>query len=442
MNCQTNSAGSGAAKQSAPGSAWAWTPVRPGRAGDARDAGAGSRLGRRTMVAASVGFALGACQGPTKPAGTGALPGSVGVQGVVPPAGMVASGRLLPELNLTPGANERLAQRAAGMTLTRIAFGSCSDQERAQPIWESVFAYQPQLFLFGGDNVYGDRTGGRYVPDHQLVDSLKTAYRNHASIPGVVKLRNTIPHLVTWDDHDYGKNDAGAELPHKRLSQQLFLEYWAAPPNDPRRSREGIYSAQMFGPPDRRVQVILLDTRYFRSPLATVAVRLPNSGPYLADNDPTKTLLGEAQWSWLRDQLMQPAQLRLVVSSIQVLAVGHQWERWESMPRERQRLFDLVRATRANGVVFLSGDRHVGALYRETAGVPYPMLEMTSSGLTQSFPANREPGPNRLGDVYGRPNFGGIEVDWARRAVELSLRSVTGEVVRQVRVGLDEMGGQ
>lgn len=397
------------------------------------------RAGRRAALVAGVGLTLSGCQAPTRSSAAGATPtGSPATRASA--VGVTPIGeRLLPELKLTAGANEGLAERAAGMSLSRIAFGSCADQERPQPIWQAVFAYEPQLFLFGGDNVYGDRMGGRYMPDHLLVESLKTAYRNHASIPAVVKLRNTVPHLATWDDHDYGKNDAGVELPHKRLSQQLFLEYWAVPAGDPRRQREGIYSAQTFGPTQRRVQVILLDTRYFRSPLARVALRLPDSGPYLADSDPAKTLLGDAQWAWLREQLLQPAQLRLVVSSIQVLAVGHQWERWETMPRERQRLFDLIRQTRANGVVFLSGDRHVGALYRESAGVPYPLVEMTSSGLTQSYPANREPGPNRLGEVYGQPNFGGIDIDWAARTVELSLRSVDGELVRQVRLRLDEM---
>ena len=28
----------------------------------------------------------------------------------------------------------------------------------------------------------------------------------------MVELRSTVPHLATWDDNDYGKNDAGADL--------------------------------------------------------------------------------------------------------------------------------------------------------------------------------------------------------------------------------------
>ena len=52
--------------------------------------------------------------------------------------------------------------------LTRIAFGSCADEEKPQPIWDAVLAYQPQLFLFAGDNVYGDVRQGRDVPDSEI----------------------------------------------------------------------------------------------------------------------------------------------------------------------------------------------------------------------------------------------------------------------------------
>lgn len=346
------------------------------------------------------------------------------------------------DINISEGANANLAARSAELTLTRIAIGSCAHQDRPQPIWDAVLGFRPQLFLFAGDNVYGDQRGGRYVTSDQLVDSLRDAYRTAAAIPGLVALRNTVPHLVTWDDHDYGKNDAGVEHVHKRVAQQMFLEYWAISKTDPRHSREGIYSAQTFGPAGRRVQVILLDTRYFRSPLRTASIRPPGLGPYTPDDDPTKTLLGEAQWSWLREQLLQPADLRLIVTSVQALATEHGWEGWVNFPHERKKLFRLVTETRANGVIFLSGDRHIAALYREPNGPSYPLIEMTASGLTQSFAANREPGPNRLGEVYGRPNFGGIDIDWDQRTVALTIRSVSGVVERQLKISLDELAAR
>ena len=40
--------------------------------------------------------------------------------------------------------------------MARIAFGSCANQNAPQPIWDAVLAYRPEVFLFVGDNVYGD----------------------------------------------------------------------------------------------------------------------------------------------------------------------------------------------------------------------------------------------------------------------------------------------
>jgi alkaline phosphatase D len=324
--------------------------------------------------------------------------------------------------------------------LTRIAFGSCAYQERPQPIWRAVIGYRPELFIFAGDNVYGDVRNGQVVPDAQAIASLRHAYSEVAKLPGFVEIKSSFRHLAIWDDHDYGKNDGGAEFWGKRESQRLFLEFWNIPQTDPRYSREGLYHAETHGSSGQRIQIILLDTRYFRSPLKrTDALNAPGKERYQPDDDPAKTMLGEAQWAWLAERLREPAELRLIVSSIQVLAEGHGWERWGNLPRERQRLYDLIRETRASGVVFLSGDRHIGAIYRETKGVPYPLVEITSSGLNQVFPANRESGPNRLGAVFGAANFGTVDIDWWERTVSLSLRGMNGEPVRHLAIGFNQL---
>jgi alkaline phosphatase D len=322
---------------------------------------------------------------------------------------------------------------AADAPLTRIAFGSCADQNHPQPLWRAVLAYAPERFVFTGDNVYGDDRSGTLA-------ELRAAYAAAAVLPGYRELRASVPILATWDDHDYGLNDAGAEFPNKDRAQALFNDFWDVPADDPRRHRPGVYHAEITGPPGRRVQVILLDTRYFRSPLKPTDQRdAPGKERYLPDPDPAKTMLGEAQWAWLADQLRAPTELRLLVSSIQVLAEGHGYERWGNLPRERARLLELIRATGARGVVILSGDRHVGALYRETEGVPYPLHEVTASGINRSWAAAREAGPNRLGDLYRLENFGTIDIDWPARRVTLALRGLAGTVVRSVTLALDAL---
>jgi alkaline phosphatase D len=340
--------------------------------------------------------------------------------------------RLLPLLAFLLVATPAAAQPEQS-PLTRIAFGSCADQELPQPIWDAVLAYRPELFIFAGDNVYGD------VSSPELAE-LRRAYAMAASIVGYEWVRREVPHLATWDDHDYGRNDGGADFPHKAEAQALFLDFWKVPADDPRRRREGVHSSAIFGPEGQRVQVILLDTRYFRSPLKPTDQRdAPGRERYLPDEDPAKTMLGEAQWAWLEEELRKPAELRLVVSSIQVLAEGHGWERWGNLPRERQKLFNLVARTGAEGVLFLSGDRHVGGLYATRGAVPYGFTELTASGLNKSWLGPGDLPGNRLGASYGRENFGTVDIDWWGGTVALALRGMSGEKVREASVRLADL---
>ena len=316
--------------------------------------------------------------------------------------------------------------------LARIAFGSCCDQDDDQRIWDAVHEFRPGLMVMAGDNVYGDVRS-------PAMRELRAAYEAADRNPGFARMKRELPVMATWDDHDYGRNDAGAEFPWKQASKDIFCSFWGVPEDDPRRRREGLYHAMTFGPEGRRVQVILLDTRWFRSPLRRTDRRgAPGRERYLPDDDPAKTMLGDAQWAWLERQLRRPAELRLVVSSIQVLAEGHGWERWGNLPRERDRLLGLVRATGASGVVFLSGDRHLGAIYREEAGLPYPLHDVTSSGLTKSYRSD-EAGPNRLGEPFGEVNFGTVEIDWGAQRVALALRDVGGVERRRLDLSLDAL---
>jgi|FEC22Drversion2_1045045.scaffolds.fasta_scaffold00844_1 alkaline phosphatase D len=317
--------------------------------------------------------------------------------------------------------------------LTRIAFGSCADQDKPQPIWDAILAYHPDLFIFMGDNVYGDFNTADAA-------NLKRAYALASQIEGYNRLRDKVNHLAVWDDHDYGINDGGGDFPHKAVSKDLFLDFWRAPAGDIRRTREGIYDSHIIGPPGMRVQVILLDLRWFRSPLKPTDQRgAPGRERYLPDPDPAKTMLGAAQWAWLAAELRKPAELRLLVSSTQVLAEGHGWERWGNFPLERQKLIDTIRESGAKGVVLLSGDRHVGALYRETpSGMP-PLYEVTSSGLNMVYWAANEAGPNRVGALYPAANFGVVDVDWWERRVTLALRDEGGNSRRSVALSFDEL---
>jgi alkaline phosphatase D len=295
----------------------------------------------------------------------------------------------------------------------RLVFGSCADQNRPQPVWAAVAAEQADLLLLGGDNVYASKQPWR-------LEQLQVAYARQAQVPGFAALLQR-PLMAIWDDHDYGQNDGGVEFAGKADSKAAFLEFFQAPPDDQRRQREGLYEARILGAEGRRVQILVLDTRWFRSPLRkTSQFNAKGIERYQPDPDTSKTMLGATQWAWLQEQMKQPADVRIVYSSVQVLAMGHGYERWGLMPHERERLLSLLANTPSRATVLLSGDRHIGALYEERQRLPKPLLELTSSGLSHAWRTAEEDDDKRLGDLVRVNHYGVVDIDW--RAQELVLR--------------------
>ncbi len=324
-------------------------------------------------------------------------------------------------------------------TLTRIGFGSCANQTRPQPVWDTIGQLRPELFLFIGDNMYADLERNERAI---TIDDVHACYAALEAVPQFRSFWQQVPILATWDDHDYGLNDAGGELPFKAESQQAFLDFYGIPADSPRRAREGVYHAEVFGPEGRRVQVILLDTRYHRSELSSVTV--DGRSQYTPDTDPSKTMLGEAQWEWLEAQLRQPAEVRLVVSSIQVVSLAHRFEKWANLPLERDRLFQLIEDTQAGGVMFLSGDRHRTELSRISEGTAYPFYDVTSSGLSEGDRSGTAEEDNsfRVSDaLYRGTNFGFIRIDWDREdpLITLETRNVNGQLYFQQYTNLSEL---
>ncbi len=338
-----------------------------------------------------------------------------------------------PVSKLTPNSISMPAAKLdRNQAVTRLAFGSCLKEKDDQNIWNVIAAQDPDLFVFLGDNVYGDV----YTDDPRFTDPdmpyMEQSYRKLADSRTFANFRAETPMLVTWDDHDYGVNDGGADYPFREKAEQLYLDAWDIPADDIRRSRPGVYTSETLGPDGQKVQIILLDTRYFRGPLKKTDERnAPGKERYLPSEDASSTMLGEVQWSWLAEELEKPADLRIIVTSIQVIADGHGWEAWRTLPHERQKLYDTIKAAGVNNAVLVSGDRHSGAFYKRDDVVGYPLYEMTTSSLNapssiwraRSGETRVEDGPHRLTTMQFEVNYGLMDIDWD--AKELTMRIVS-----------------
>jgi alkaline phosphatase D len=346
-------------------------------------------------------------------------------------------------------ASDRVSARPE-LAITTLGFGSCQHEDRPVPIWETINAAHCDAFVLLGDNIYADTSDPAVF---------RKKYALMAAQSDFAKFRQTTPLFATWDDHDFGINDGGADFPGAATAQKEFCEFFEVPLTSPLRTTPGVYDCVTLGPAGKRIQLVLLDTRRFRSPLrkdpANPKVTVPNT-------DPGATILGEGQWAWFERRLREPAEIRVVVSSIQLIANEHGSEKWDNFPNERVRFLELLHSTQAKGVVVISGDRHMAELSALTPadGAPYPLYDLTTSGLNLPIPpqpapndiketkpkavAPKKPQPNRY-RLHERPytssNFGLMRVTWdgPHPSLRLEVRGLEDQVVLSRDIPFSEL---
>lgn len=292
--------------------------------------------------------------------------------------------------------------------LRRLAFGSCNKPSRDQSYWSTIARDQPQLWIWLGDSIYADKAPLDQRQEWYDIQKTNSFYR---------AFTDQVPVLGIWDDHDYFNGNADGRYEEKDGSKKLLLDFLNVPDNDPVRQRPGIFQSHAFGPPGQRTQIILLDLRYFMDRQKNV-----------------KSLLGELQWAFLEESIQNSdADLLILGSSLNVCSkvTFTGLEGWNSFGAERQRLYDLLSSTDVP-TVLLSGDRHMGEIYRIILGNGKPIYELMSSGLTHALGV-KLPNKEREGEMVGRRNFGFLEIDWTSTGpqVKLQLRSPERPLIYQ-----------
>ncbi len=304
--------------------------------------------------------------------------------------------------------------------LSKITFGSCYRAHNGHSkLWPLIIEEDSDLWIWMGDSYYADKW--RSEPATTKEEFFDAQKLNFETDELYKELTSKTPVVAIWDDHDYGQNNGGADYEFKEESKEIFLDFYQEPEKSPRRSREGIYTSYMFGPKGKRVQIILLDLRTFRSPLKE-GERLadPSRGKCLPEESASATMLGEAQWDWLAKELEKEADLRVIGSSVQFVSEFDGWEAWANFPKEKKKFVELVKAKKAEGVVFISGDAHKGELHLQEFDGCYSFWDLTSSSLISGVPHNET--QTLCGVAYDQPNYGMLRINWSRREVVMEVK--------------------
>lgn len=294
----------------------------------------------------------------------------------------------------------------------KIAFGSCARQTSKEQLWSEIVQQNPNLWMWIGDNVYADT--------HNM-DSLRRDYAVQKSHPDYQRLIKLAPVIGTWDDHDYGANDGGKFYSKKDESKEELLRFLDVPADAEVRKHTGVYQSYTFGQAEKSLKIILLDTRYFRDTLQQHPKKkrkryLPNT---------RGDILGGEQWAWLEKELTaSTASVHIIASSIQFLANDHGFEKWGNFPKARKRMLKLLAKTQPSATLFVSGDRHIAEVSKRTVkGLPYPLYDFTSSGLTHTWnQASQEKNKLRVGKSVIKKNYGLISIRWQNQKPSITLQ--------------------
>lgn len=254
--------------------------------------------------------------------------------------------------------------------LAKIAFCSCSyvQVRKRQIAWTWIAQEEPDLLILLGDTVYAQNSKWN-------LDYLQRQYDEQWRIGNFRELLEAVPHLATWDDHDFGPGNAkggtaaaqetGITGVERRQEARNIFRTFLSPsvPNADNLSTvpEEIYCSYILN----NILIIILDGRYYRED---------------ADGNPQAEFLGRDQTDWLwreMDRAKTGGYKATVVCSGSTIDSSNAPS--ESMSHYTNFYAEFEKRFRAcPNPIFLSGDLHQNRIR-----VHDGFLELISSGVAQ-----------------------------------------------------------
>jgi alkaline phosphatase D len=294
-----------------------------------------------------------------------------------------------------------------------ISYGSCNNQNLTNNMWREILKNNPDIFIWGGDIIYSDTYDMKIMKKNYDQQKQDSAYSDFIK---------KIPVMGTWDDHDYGLNDGGEEYEKKDSVQQIFLDFFDVDSLNHRRKQKGVYYSKQFNVGNNSLNIIVLDTRYFRSNLTKDSTGVKR---YIPNKKNEGTILGNEQWRWLENELnTTDSDFNIIISSIQFLSYQHGFETWGNMPLEVKKLKKIISKAKAKGVIIVSGDRHIAEISKDSIiNFNYPLIDFTSSGMTHSYSEySGEENKFRISNVVSQKNFGILKFYFNENKVDFEIR--------------------
>lgn len=240
-------------------------------------------------------------------------------------------------------------------------------------------------------------------------------------------------HYATWDDHDYGPNNADKSYIFKETSQKVFSSYWANPSYG--EDGKGVYTKFSYVDAD----LFLLDDRTFRS--ADFMDAMIDGKP-----NPDKKMFGDKQMNWLKNSLINSyAPFKIIVTGSQVLNTASTLDCLKDYPTEFEELLHFLETEKINGVLFMTGDRHHSEVIQYKRAKAYTLYDITSSPLTSGISAvsgAEKDNPDRIpGTLIEAQNYSRITISGKQRERKLKLEflGIKGEKLAEWNIDENDL---
>lgn len=280
----------------------------------------------------------------------------------------------------------------------RFAIMSCMNAGKSvrNDIWQSAQISELDYLFFIGDTVYGDElfSHSSKLLWSKFVDGRKAIPFYH--------WKHLKPVIGVWDDHDYGKNDAGGSYKNKNKNLEIFKAFFAQDP-DNRSLFSGPGCSSFFKAFGQNF--VFLDNRFFRA---------------LKYQDGSLSFLGVDQINFVTDLVYKNPAPTFCFE-------GSPWfgrtekslgTSYESVSRQEQEAFFKVMRSWNVPVLLGGGDLHFSEISKvDKKHLGFETYEIVSSCMHSGTKSRFYDNPNAHLNGYLKENF--IVLETARDSRDL-----------------------
>ncbi|MCB0349665.1 MAG: hypothetical protein KDD38_00685 [Bdellovibrionales bacterium] len=285
------------------------------------------------------------------------------------------------------------------MNNPRIAFLSCMrvTASSIDEMWQGIPANSPDMLVFLGDNVYGNHSG-KAGPDVLW----ERYFETRARIP-FYHFYELTPVIATWDDHDFGDNNAEGDYPHKEDSLETFRAFYG--------QDEGYSEHLISGPGNAMIfsafhqHFALFDGRTNRS-------------------TKQKIMFGQNQLEWFYNHRPQDERPIWLIMGSQFFGAYTKKESYEGCAKEEFNQFLAELKKWPNPVCFVAGDKHYSEIMDiEPEILGYSSFELTSSSMHSLTRPYSRSNPRRR-SIHRHKNFMLLDIQNTKSGFEAQLKVI------------------